>query len=64
LPKTAIIKVLSYGLSIAASVFCALTAGMYVYVDRDVSRQDLGTCENPEEAMKDAKGVGNIVGSC
>jgi hypothetical protein len=39
---------------------------MYVYVDRDVSRQDLGTCENPEEAMKErnAKGVGNIVGSC
>jgi hypothetical protein len=28
---------------------------MYVYVDRDVSRQDLGTCENPEEAMKETQ---------
>jgi hypothetical protein len=27
---------------------------MYVYVDRDVSRQ-LGTCENPEEAMKETQ---------
>jgi hypothetical protein len=49
------IKRIKLWLSIAASVFVLLSAGMYVYVDRDVSRQDLGTCENPEEAMKETQ---------
>jgi hypothetical protein len=34
--------------------FVLLSAGMYVYVDRDVSRQDLER-ENPEEAMKETQ---------
>jgi hypothetical protein len=55
LPKLQYKKRIKLWLSIAASVFVLLSAGMYVYVDRDVSRQDLGTCENPEEAMKETQ---------
>jgi hypothetical protein len=34
-------NVLSYGYQLLLQFFVLLSAGMYVYVDRDVSRQDL-----------------------
>jgi hypothetical protein len=55
LPKLQYKKRSKLWFPIAASVFVLLSVGMYVYVDRDVSQQDLGTCDNPEEAMKETQ---------
>jgi hypothetical protein len=48
--------------SIAASVFVLLSVGMYVYVDRD--EQTLERVKILRSDERNAKGVGNIVGSC
>ena len=52
LPKLQYRKRFKLWLPIAASVFVLLSAGIFAYADWDVTKQDLGTCENPEEAMK------------
>lgn len=42
-------------LSIAASIVVMLGAGTYVYFDKEVVSQDLGTYDNPEVAMKETQ---------
>jgi hypothetical protein len=42
-------------LSIAASVVVMLGAGTYLYFDTEVSSQNLGSCDNPEVAMKETQ---------
>jgi len=42
-------------LSIAASIVVLLGAGTYVYFDRQVSNQDLGTYDSPEAALKETQ---------
>jgi hypothetical protein len=55
LPKVRDKKRIKVWLSIAASAVVMLGAGTYVYLDTEVSSQDLGTCDNPEAAMKETQ---------
>jgi hypothetical protein len=50
-------------LSIAASIVVLVIAGTYVYFEREVSSQDLGTCDNPEAAMKETQKVLTMLSS-
>jgi hypothetical protein len=54
-PKLQKKKRVKISLAIAASILVLLGVGTYVYVEKEAASQNLGTYDNPEEAMKETQ---------